>query len=222
MEYNMVTGTLSSALWIALGLGTAALATVQSNNDDDSRMVEAVIAGDANAFRGLVENYQGRIYNIIFGMIHNREDALELTQDSFIKAYKKIDTFRLGTKFYTWLCRIAVNTTIDFIRKQKHRQTISFEEGIGVQSDGDLHSAHTEGNPESIAMGNEKRELIIQAVDELPEDQKQVLILKEIDGLSYKEIANVLGIPHGTVMSRLYYARKKLQEILIDPIIQDN
>lgn len=209
--------SVGSMLWMALGLGVAGFATVQSNGDDDSRMVEAVLAGDANAFRGLVENYQTRIYNIIYGMVHNRDDAMELTQDAFIKAYKKLDSFRLGTKFYTWLCRIGVNTAIDFLRKQKHRQTLSFEEEIGVQADGDLHSAHSEGNPELVALGQEQRQVIIQAVDQLPEDQKQVLILKEIDGLSYKEISLVLGIPHGTVMSRLFYARKRLQEVLERP-----
>lgn len=209
--------SVGSLLWMALGLGVSAFATVQSNADEDSRMVEAVLAGDANAFRGLVENYQTRIYNIIYGMVHNRDDALELTQDTFVKAYKKLDSFRLGTKFYTWLCRIGVNTAIDFLRKQKNRQTMSFDEGIGVQADGDLHSLHSEGNPEAMVVQDEQRKVILQAVDQLPEDQKQVLILKEIDGLSYKEISSVLGIPHGTVMSRLYYARKRLQEVLEPP-----
>ena len=208
--------SIGSVLGLALGLG--AMATVQSTGDlQEEQLIEKVLAGDGNAFRGLVEAYQSRIYNIIYGMVHNRDDAMELTQDTFIKAYKKLDSFRLGTKFYTWLCRIGVNTAIDFLRKQKHRQTLSFDEGIGVQADGDLHSAHNESNPEAVAMGQEQRNIIIQAVDQLPEDQKQVLILKEIDGLSYKEISLVLGIPHGTVMSRLFYARKRLQEVLERP-----
>ena len=206
--------SIGSVLGLALGLG--AMATVQSTGDlQEEQLIEKVLAGDGNAFRGLVEAYQSRIYNIIYGMVHNRDDALELTQDTFIKAYKKLDTFKLGTRFYTWLCRIAVNTAIDFLRKNKNRQTMSFDEGIAVQDTGGVSDAHFDSNPEKAAIQAETRKKILDAVDELPEDQKQILILKEIDGLAYKEIAEVLNIPQGTVMSRLYYARKKLQEILI-------
>lgn len=209
---------MGSVLGWALGLGLTAFATVQRSNmdiDKETKLIEAVLEGDGNAFRGLVETYQGRIYNIVYGMVHNRDDAQELTQDSFIKAYKKLNTFNLGTKFYTWLCRIAVNTTIDFLRKNKNKQTMSFEEGIAVQDSSGVSDMHYESNPEQQAMKEETRQQIIAAVDELPEEQRKILILKELDGLSYKEIADVLEIPQGTVMSRLYYARKKLQEILI-------
>ncbi len=209
---------MGSVLGWALGLGLTAFATAHRSNmdiDKETKLIEAVLEGDGNAFRGLVETYQGRIYNIVYGMVHNRDDAQELTQDAFIKAYKKLDTFKLGTKFYTWLCRIAVNTTIDFLRKNKNKQTMSFEEGIAVQDGSGVSDLHYESNPEQQAMQEETRRLIIAAVDELPEDQRKILILKELDGLSYKEIAEVLEIPQGTVMSRLYYARKKLQEILM-------
>ena len=121
--------SLSSSILAALGLALPFVVTVQSP-DDDSVLVEAVLAGDSDAFRGLVERYQNRIYNIVFGMVHNREDAMELAQDSFIKAYRKLSTFRTDSKFYTWLCRIAVNTTIDHLRKQKLRQTSDFDENI--------------------------------------------------------------------------------------------
>lgn len=206
--------SISTVLGLALGLG--AMATVQATGDvQEEQLIERVLAGDGNAFKGLVEAYQSRIYNIIYGMVHNREDALELTQDTFIKSYKKLDTFKLGTKFYTWLCRIAVNTAIDFLRKNKNRQTLSFDEGIGVQDSAGISDAHYDTNPENAAIQAETKKKIIDAVDQLPEDQKQILILKEIDGLAYKEIAEVLNIPQGTVMSRLYYARKKLQEILV-------
>jgi RNA polymerase sigma-70 factor (ECF subfamily) len=211
----MIGMSIGSMLGFAFGLGM--MATVQSaENLQEEQLIEKVLAGDGNAFRGLVEAYQTRIYNIIYGMVHNRDDALELTQDSFIKAYKKLDTFKLGTKFYTWLCRIAVNTAIDFLRKNKNRQTLSFDEGIAVQDASGFSDSHFDSNPERAAIQAETRQKILDAVDELPEDQKQILILKEIDGLAYKEISEVLNIPQGTVMSRLYYARKKLQEILIN------
>lgn len=209
----MAVVSLSGILFAAMGLTLPFVAMVQSE-EQDSQLVQKVLNGDTQAFRGLVEQYQGRIYNIIYGMVHNRDDAMELTQDTFLKAFRKLNSFNLDSKFYTWLCRIAVNTAIDHIRKMRHRQTSEFDENIGNFHDGSLHDDHYSQNPESAAMNSELRSQIIKAVDELPEEQKQILILKEIDGLSYKEIATVVGVAQGTVMSRLYYARKKLQEIL--------
>lgn len=207
--------SLSSTLLWALGLSVPLAAmTVSSTPEEDSRLVEEVLGGNPEAFRGLVERYQGRIYNVIYGMVHNRDDAMELSQDSFLKAYRKLDSFHLGTKFYTWLCRIAINTTIDFLRKHKNRHSVEFDENIAVRTDAGLFDGHTSNNPEKNAEQEELKKLVMAEVDKLPEDQKQILILKEIDGLSYKEIAEVVGIPQGTVMSRLYYARKRLQEAL--------
>lgn len=205
--------SMAGTIWMALGLGVPFIAMVQSN-DDDSQLVQSILQGNPNAFKGLVEQYQTRVYNVIYGMVHNREDAKELTQDTFIKAYKKLDSFQIGTKFYTWLCRIAVNTTIDHIRRMKLRQTTEFDENIAVSQDGSIDDSHYSDNPEKNALNDELKKAILEAIDQLPEDQKQVLILKEIDGLSYKEIAEIVGVPHGTVMSRLFYARKKMQEIL--------
>jgi RNA polymerase sigma-70 factor (ECF subfamily) len=122
----------------------------------------------------------------------------------------------LDSKFYTWLCRIAVNTTIDYLRKKKLRQTSEFDENVATKSDSGLFEGHNKGNPEKEYVRKELKQRIIDEVDKLPEDQKQVLVLKEVDGLSYKEIADIIGIPQGTVMSRLYYARKRLQEALKD------
>jgi len=207
--------SLSSSICAALGIALPFVVMVQSN-DEDSALVEAVLAGDSDAYRGLVERYQNRIYNVIYGMVHDREDAMELAQDSFIKAYRKLSTFRLDSKFYTWLCRIAVNTAIDHLRKKKLRQTSEFDENIASKTDTGLFEGHELGNPEKEFARKELRERIIEEVDKLPEDQKQVLVLKEVDGLSYKEIAEIVGIPQGTVMSRLYYARKRLQETLKD------
>ena len=205
--------SMTGTILMALGLSVPFMAMVQSN-DDDSQLVQAILEGNSNAFKGLVEQYQTRVYNVIYGMVHNREDAKELTQDTFIKAYKKLDSFQIGTKFYTWLCRIAVNTTIDHIRRMKLRQTTEFDENIAVSQDGSIDDSHYSDNPEKKALNDELKKAIVEAIDQLPEDQKQVLILKEIDGLSYKEIAEIVGVPHGTVMSRLFYARKKMQEIL--------
>jgi RNA polymerase sigma-70 factor (ECF subfamily) len=100
------------------------------------------------------------------------------------------------------------------LRKHKNRHSVEFDENIAVRTDSGLFDGHTSNNPERNAEQEELKKLVMSEVDKLPEDQKQILILKEIDGLSYKEIAEVVGIPQGTVMSRLYYARKRLQEAL--------
>jgi RNA polymerase sigma-70 factor, ECF subfamily len=207
--------SLSSSICMSLGIALPFVVMVQSN-DEDSALVEAVLGGDPDAYRGLVERYQNRIYNVIYGMVHNREDAMELAQDSFIKAYRKLSTFRLDSKFYTWLCRIAINTAIDDLRKKKNRKTSEFDDNFVTKTDGGVFEGHNQGNPEKEYARKELKHRIIEEVDKLPEDQKQVLVLKEVDGLSYKEIADILGIPQGTVMSRLYYARKRLQEALQD------
>lgn len=210
-----LTASIFTALGIALPL--LGMAKTQFIDQDDNALVKAVLDGDAAAYRGLVERYQGRIYNIVFGMVRNQEDAEDLAQDAFVKAFRKIDTFRLESKFYTWLCRIAVNTTLDHLRKRARRPTSEFDESIGTQdAEGNFIEAHNKDNPEANTYNEQVRRRIITEVDQLPEDQKQVVILREVDGLSYREISEIIDVPEGTVMSRLFYARKRLREALQD------
>ena len=183
---------------------------------DEDYIITSIIDGDSNAFRVLVERYEHRIYNVIYGMVHSREDATELSQDVFIKAFQNLANFRIGSRFYTWICRIAINASIDFLRKRKFRQTSDFDEGIATVSDGVIFDGHARDNPERNASLSELHSRIIEEVQKLPDEQKQVLVLKEVDGLAYREIAEVLGVAQGTVMSRLFYARKRLQEALRD------
>ncbi len=189
----------------------------QPGQDPDHALVRAVLDGDATAYRGLVERYQGRIHSVVYGMVRNPEDARDLTQDAFLKAYKNLHRFRLQSSFYTWLCRIAMNVAIDHLRKQKVRKAELFEEGIATKDSGGVISlAHRREDPGRNLERKRLGERIMAALDELPEDQQQIIVLREIEGLSYKEIAEVCDIPEGTVMSRLYYARKKLQAALAD------
>lgn len=178
-------------------------------------MVQAVLDGDATAFRGLVEKYQERVYTLIYGMIRHREDSRDLTQEAFVKAYRKLASFRLESGFYTWLYRIAMNVAIDFTRSRKRRETAGFSETIPTRDEtGAIAEIHHEESPSRRLEQQQLRNQIMSAMQKLSEDQRQVVLLRELEGLSYREIAEVLEVPEGTVMSRLFYARKKLQQLL--------
>jgi RNA polymerase sigma-70 factor (ECF subfamily) len=184
-------------------------------DDPDAAMVAAVLDGDPEAYRVLVERYERRIYHVVYGMVRSPEDAKDLAQDAFIKAFQNLHRFRLESKFYTWLCRIAMNVAIDHLRKQKHRRHSEFDDSRGGSEGAQvvrLHSA--KDDPAANVARSQLTKTIMDAVETLPDDQKQVLILRELEDMPYKEIAEVLGIPEGTVMSRLYYARRRLQEML--------
>lgn len=188
------------------------------SREEDAAMVKAVLEGDGTAYRGLVEKYQNRVYQLTYGVVRNKEDARDLTQEAFVKAYNNLSSFRLEASFYTWLYRIAMNLGIDFVRKRKRRKTSpGFEEDIATRDDdGGIADAH---HIESPSRSLERKQLyrkIMDCLEKLPEDQKQVILLRELEGLSYREISDVMGIPEGTVMSRLFYARKKMQGMLTE------
>ncbi|MBN2799457.1 MAG: sigma-70 family RNA polymerase sigma factor [Deltaproteobacteria bacterium] len=206
-------GSLIPLVWLA----GSTLFGKESSRQEDQELVTAVRAGDPTAYRGLVEKYQNRVYHLIYGMVRNQEDARDLAQDVFVKAYHRLDSFRLESSFYTWLYRIAMNQAIDFIRRRKRQGTTTFDEGVASRDDnGEIAAAHHEDSPSHALERKRLYKRIMDAMEELPEDQRQVLLLREVEGLAYKDIADIMDIPEGTVMSRLYYARKKLQKLLAD------
>lgn len=184
---------------------------------NDSELVARVLQGDKNAFRPIVERYQNRIYAMVVGMVRDEAEARDLVQNAFIKAYQGLDTFRLDSSFYTWLYRIAMNLAIDSCRKRRRRKTGSFDEAIAARDeDGEMLELHHADGPAEALHRKELRQRIFAAMEELTEEQREVLLLREVEGLSYAEIAESMGIPEGTVMSRLFYARKKMQGLLRD------
>ena len=181
----------------------------------DSELVLRVRSGEGSAYRPLVERYQSRIHAMVFGVVREAEEARDLTQNAFIKAYQNLASFRIESSFYTWLYRIAMNLAIDSTRKSRRRKTTSYDEAVASRDeDGMILEAHQSESPQRALQRKELHEHIYGALDQLSEDQREVILLREVEGLSYKEISEAMGIPEGTVMSRLFYARKRLQGLL--------
>lgn len=176
------------------------------------RLVQHAKRGDREAYRELVQRYQKRVFGILFGMLRSREDAMELTQDVFIKVYQRIKDFEEKSSFYTWVYRIAFNLAIDFRRREWKKVHTEYDDAVeqdGAADDGILNRERV--NPEQELQSRELGEQIRRALETLPDEQKQVLLLREVEGLSYQEMADSMGCSIGTIMSRLFYARKKMQ-----------
>jgi RNA polymerase sigma-70 factor (ECF subfamily) len=210
--------------WVGLASAMIGFAAVTRNEpgggeppleDPDAAMVKAVIDGDSEAYRVLVERYERRIYSVIYGMVRNQEDARDLAQDAFVKAFQNLHKFRLESKFYTWLCRISMNVAIDHLRKMKHRSHSEFDDNRGASNGAQVvRLSSRRDNPSENVARKQVYNNIMAALEMLPDDQRQVVVLRELEGMPYKEIAEIVGVPEGTVMSRLYYARRRLQELL--------
>jgi RNA polymerase sigma-70 factor, ECF subfamily len=182
----------------------------------DWDLVQAAGKGDKDAFRELVERYQRRVLAVVTGMLHDREAALEVTQETFIKAYRSLEGFKGDASFYTWIYRIAVNLAIDYQRREWRKPIVDGARGGDDEHSGDdpLERASSEDpavDPFQSAKNAELRARMRAAIDELTPDHKAVILLRELEGLSYEEISRVMQCSKGTVMSRLHYARKKLQ-----------
>ncbi len=183
----------------------------------DAELIRRVLDGDGAAYRPLVERYQNRVHAMVYGMVRNPEDARDIVQNAFVKAYRNLSTFRVESSFYTWVYRIAMNLAIDHVRKNKRRKTTGFDEAIAARDDdGSMLEVHHEDSPQRAMQRKQLQQRIFSALDTLSEEHREIILLREVEGLSYKEIADAMGIPEGTVMSRLFYARKKLQGLLSD------
>jgi RNA polymerase sigma-70 factor (ECF subfamily) len=176
----------------------------------DWELVQRCQAGDMSAFQELVSRYQQKVLMVILGLLRNREDALEVSQETFFRAYRKINSFHGESSFYTWLYRIAVNMAIDAQRRLK-RSPLEFRESM----DGILEERN-EVAKDAFADVHDKqlRARLTEAINDLTPEHRAVIVLRTLEGLSYKDIGEILDCSEGTVMSRLHYARKKLQQKL--------
>ena len=181
----------------------------------DRALVERCQRGDHSAFDELVTLYRGKVYAMILNMIRNDADAWDLSQEVFMKAWKALPKFEARSAFYTWLYRITHNVTYDWLRKKKIANVGEFEDDVGLAPEPGAPTApRTAESPDSAMERGELRGKIARAIEDLSPDHREVILRKEVDGLSYKEIAESVGCSIGTVMSRLFYARKKLQAAL--------
>lgn len=178
---------------------------------DEAELIRRVQQGDQEAFRAIFELYHKKVYRVAYGVVRESEEALDIVQEVFVKLYRALGSFKGRSSLYTFLYRMAVNTAIDHTRRKEKPASASLdEEGVPEPID-DL-----ERGPERRLLQKEQEERVKKAIETLPMDQKTALLLREVEGLSYQEIAEVTRCSIGTVMSRLHYARKKLQEALRD------
>jgi len=183
----------------------------------DNELVRAARDGDMAAYDQLVRRYQERVYATIYHMTSNHEDANDLAQETFIKAYSALKSFKGDSSFYTWVYRIAVNKTINFLKQRKGKVSLSLNDvDFNIENDPELVAFVSENTPRRNAALGELQQKLNAALQKLSEDHRMVVTLHDVQGMSHEEIAKIMDCNAGTVRSRLFYARQQLQGFLSD------
>jgi RNA polymerase sigma-70 factor (ECF subfamily) len=184
---------------------------------DEAELVKRARKGDLGAYDELVQRYQERIYATVYHMTANHEDANDLAQEAFIKGFQALKSFKGGSSFYTWVYRIAVNKTINFLKQRKNRSQMSLNDlDFNAEHDPDLVALISDKTPRREAGLTELQEKLNEGMQKLSEPHRLVVTLHDVQGLSHEEIAKIMGCNIGTVRSRLFYARQQLQGFLAD------
>ena len=180
----------------------------------ENEIIRSVLRGNVNDFEKLVTAYEKNVYNLALRMVGDPEDAADMTQETFIKAYRALSSFRGYSKFSSWLYRIASNVCLDFLRSRSRHPQVSLS---GADEDGQatFELPDMSQNPEEQLMKKLSMEAVRRGLEQLPEQQRQILVLRELGGLSYAELAQTLNLEEGTVKSRIFRARKRLCAILL-------
>ena len=188
-----------------------------SASTEEAELVRRARNGGLQAYDELVKRYQERIYATIYHMTSNHEDANDLAQESFIKAFQALKSFKGGSSFYTWLYRISVNKTINFLKQRKKRTHMSLNDlDFNAEHDPDLMALISDNTPRRAAGLTELQEKLNAALMRLSEPHRLVIVLHDVQGQSHEEIAKVMDCNIGTVRSRLFYARQQMQSYLTD------
>jgi RNA polymerase sigma-70 factor (ECF subfamily) len=187
------------------------------NRAEEAGIVRRAQRGDLAAYDELVRRYQERIYATVYHMTSNHEDANDLAQESFIKGFQALNSFKGGSSFYTWLYRIAVNKTINFLKQRKNRAAMSLNDlDFNAENDPDLVALISDKTPRRDAALSELQKKLNEAMQKLSEPHRLVVTLHDVQGLAHEEIAEIMECNVGTVRSRLFYARQQLQGSLLD------
>lgn len=193
---------------------------VDCETDLVSNLVKCAKSGDLEAFDSLIIMFRERLYGVIYNMTFNHNDAADLTQESFVKAFRSLSKFKEKASFFTWLYRIGVNLTLSYLQKKKTRRFFSFDQCVseGISSKNSERFSSKECNSVRTTLLNELHEKLNEALLKLSDKHRTIVVLFEIDGLSHKEIASIMKCTEGTVRSRLHYAKIQLQSHLSDYI----
>lgn len=175
----------------------------------DQELVNKALHGDGRAYEKLVEKYKKRVYYLAYRMTRDHDSADEIAQESFVKAYQALGSFKQGYNFYTWIYRICVNLSINFLKREKHTVSADMLQEMDLLPDGG-----SEGDQLERMITSEQAALVKRMLDTLPAEQKAAFLLKTYDDMSYGQMAEVMGCSIGTVMSRLFRAREKLKRAL--------
>ena len=185
---------------------------------EDFELVRRCQAGEEAAFELLVRRYHRKVFGVAVSMVHNSEDAMDIAQETFIKVHRYIGKFQGASSFYTWLYRITVNLSIDHLRRRSKSAKVDYDDALMQDEEssggGDLAPHVAEADPGRELGRREMAEEIQRAIDALPPYHRAVIVMREIEGMSYKDMAKTLKVSKGTIMSRLHHARKKLQASL--------
>lgn len=181
----------------------------------EKKIIEKVLGGDANAFEELVLKYEKTVYNLALRMVGDRDDAFDMTQEAFIKAYGSLSSFRGDSKFSVWIYRIATNVCLDFLRSKSRKQQVSLTVSDDDE-DAQLDIPDPKADPEQQLMQKISMQSVEEGLKTLPDKQRQILVMRELGGMSYAEIGAALSLEEGTVKSRIFRARKRLCAFLLD------
>jgi len=184
---------------------------------EDLKCVRATRDGNAEAFADIVKRYQDRVFNTIYRLLGDHEDAKDLTQQTFLRAYMSLDRFKGASSFYTWLYRIGVNAALDE-RKKRPRRARPMGDAFAETVDTDTRrpTSAANSNPAEQVLSREREQMVTRAIASLDELHRGVLVLRDIEGMDYDQISEVLAVPRGTIKSRLHRARLVLKEKLKD------
>ena len=185
---------------------------------DDQELVEAAKAGDRRAFQELYQRYERKVYAVAYGFLRNQEDALDVLQEAFIKVHRYLPNFEGQSSFYTWLYRIVANLCIDHLRRSGRKRDVEFDDRLRhddpSESATDYVTISPVGDPAQAVKNKEILAAVEHALDKLSEKHRAVIVMRELQGMSYADMAKAMNCSKGTIMSRLFHARRNMQKLL--------